>query len=407
MQDAHNKANRKSKDKTSTMKQRHTEIAGAGLAGLTMACVLAQRGWSVRVHERSNELREMGAGIYLKVNSLAVLSSLGILDDLRATGAPLNRAQLLDASDEVLAERALPVDEMLVLLRSELHGALAAKAQALGVDIQTRSEVVSAGPDGKLLTSTGKELNADLVVGADGVGSKVRDSVGLQKSVRLLPEGAIRVLVDRRAGEKEGLSTEQWSREVRLGITPCSADKLYLYMIGPASKPEAAQIPVHKDFWCERFPRDAHIISRIEQEAARHDQLKLVKVKAWHTGRVAILGDAAHGQPPNLGQGAGMGIANAHALAVMLDEYPEVEPALASWEMERRAVSDAVRNCSYYYGVLFRAFQPFGPEAEVERSDVVRDIHASESALGRLGWLNRGGHDIGMFASLRKAFERR
>ena len=68
------------------MKVRHCEIAGAGIAGLTTACVLAQRGWSVQVHERSPELREMGAGIYLKLNSLIVLKELGLYDEVRSVG---------------------------------------------------------------------------------------------------------------------------------------------------------------------------------------------------------------------------------------------------------------------------------------------------------------------------------
>src|SRR5207245_4749169 len=55
-------------------------LAGGGIAGLTMACALAQRGWSVTLHERNSELREMGAALYLKVNSLTVLKELGALD---------------------------------------------------------------------------------------------------------------------------------------------------------------------------------------------------------------------------------------------------------------------------------------------------------------------------------------
>src|SRR5258706_3174922 len=57
--------------------QRHAEIAGAGFAGLTAACALAQRGWSVRVHERGERLRTTGAGIYIYENGLRVLAAVG------------------------------------------------------------------------------------------------------------------------------------------------------------------------------------------------------------------------------------------------------------------------------------------------------------------------------------------
>src|SRR6516225_2712931 len=59
------------------MSRRHAEIAGAGFAGLTAACALAQRGWSVRVHERADRLRTTGAGIYIYENGLRVLEAVG------------------------------------------------------------------------------------------------------------------------------------------------------------------------------------------------------------------------------------------------------------------------------------------------------------------------------------------
>src|SRR5918999_1614910 len=69
------------------MTKRHAEIAGAGFAGLAAACALAQRGWSVRVHERGEELRTTGAGIYIYENGLRVLEALGAYE-AAVKGAP-------------------------------------------------------------------------------------------------------------------------------------------------------------------------------------------------------------------------------------------------------------------------------------------------------------------------------
>src|SRR5579862_2967450 len=63
------------------MTKRHAEIVGAGFAGLTAACALAQRGWGVRVHERGDRLRTTGAGIYIYENGLRVLEAVGALDE--------------------------------------------------------------------------------------------------------------------------------------------------------------------------------------------------------------------------------------------------------------------------------------------------------------------------------------
>ena len=70
------------------MTQRHAEIAGAGFAGLTAACALAQRGWSVRVHERAEKLRTTGAGIYIYENGLRVLEAVGACDAAVAGANP-------------------------------------------------------------------------------------------------------------------------------------------------------------------------------------------------------------------------------------------------------------------------------------------------------------------------------
>jgi 2-polyprenyl-6-methoxyphenol hydroxylase-like FAD-dependent oxidoreductase len=67
--------------------RRHAEIAGAGFAGLTAACALAQRGWSVRVHERGQRLRTTGAGIYIYENGLRVLAAVDAYEEA-VKGAP-------------------------------------------------------------------------------------------------------------------------------------------------------------------------------------------------------------------------------------------------------------------------------------------------------------------------------
>ncbi|MDQ6691653.1 MAG: FAD-dependent monooxygenase, partial [Candidatus Dormibacteraeota bacterium] len=75
---------------------RHAEIAGAGFGGLTLGILLAQRGWSVRVHERSEEIREIGAGIFLHNNGLLVLEEAGLMDELSRRGTRLLRDQMVD-----------------------------------------------------------------------------------------------------------------------------------------------------------------------------------------------------------------------------------------------------------------------------------------------------------------------
>jgi 2-polyprenyl-6-methoxyphenol hydroxylase-like FAD-dependent oxidoreductase len=376
---------------------RHAEIAGAGIAGLTTACALAQRGWSVRVHERTAELREMGAGIYLKVNAMIVLRELGVLEAVREVAPVVRRGHIAGRSGRILARRDQPAqqNDTVVILRARLHGILARRAIELGVSFLTNSAVVRAHPDGWIETSDGTRYRGDLVVGADGLRSAVRDSLRLLDRLSLLQEGAIRALVPRLPGEREGLTTEQWSGDCRLGIVPCSGDQLYLYLIGSMQEPRAMSVPIDKDFWKERFPQEKEVLDRISSETGRFDQLSYCTVRAWSVGRVAIIGDAVHAQPPNLGQGAGMAMANAIAMARALDDQPEVTAGLRQWEETRRPLTEQVQKWSYRYGFIFYALPVTGRVAEAARASLIWLIGHVRWSARKLGWLQRGGYHAG------------
>lgn len=379
--------------------RRHAEIAGGGIAGLTAACVLARRGWSVRVHERSEELREMGAGIYLKVNSLLVLKEIGALDEVRRVGMRLREGQIRDELDRTLVHRVLGEDEeAITILRGELHRILAEAALRLGTQVVTSSHVKGADPAGKLVLESGEEMAADLVIGADGYRSIVRDSLGLTANLIPLSDGATRVLAPRIGLEREGFTVEHWSGDCRAGVVPCSPDQLYLYLIGPEREERARVLPLDKEFWASRFPQIAEIIQRIPPEAGRHDQLSLGKVHAWSSGRVGIIGDAAHAQPPNLGQGAGMAMSNAAALAALLDEDADVVSALRTWEKLRRPLSEDVQMWSHRYGLVCKGLLA---NLRWPRVWIFRTISKVGFTSRKWGYLWRGGYDTGEVSTFR------
>jgi 2-polyprenyl-6-methoxyphenol hydroxylase-like FAD-dependent oxidoreductase len=111
-------------------------------------------------------------------------------------------------------------------------------------------------------------------------------------------------------------------------------------------------VPVDKDFWTRTCPAMAEPISRIpDDNSPRHDRHALVSVRAWSAGRVAILGDAVLAQPPNLGQGAGVAMASAWALATFLDRKTDVLDALRTWEAVCRPLSDEIQLWSHRIGL--------------------------------------------------------
>jgi 2-methyl-3-hydroxypyridine 5-carboxylic acid dioxygenase len=241
---------------------------------------------------------------------------------------------------------------MLTMTRQHLYSAILRAARREGVDILTDSEVVGAMPSGMLVTTNGDKFQADLVVGADGVRSKVRDSIGLLKERNVYNDGIIRVLAPRL---KEQLGPGNWDhvidfwnqeyRSLRILYVPCNEDDLYLAMMAPVNDREASSIPVRHDIWIEGFPQLEPVLRNVSV-GGRFDAYETSKLIRWSSGCVAVIGDAAHAMTPTLGQGAGTAMMNALSLAVTLDEVPVVEDALQLWERRERPLTEHTQDAS-------------------------------------------------------------
>lgn len=342
----------------------HAEIAGAGLAGVATAIALADRGWSVRVHEAASEQREIGAGLYVWENGLRVLEALGVYDDIQERAHRVPAFDILDERYRLVSRMAFSHEaggRLFILLRPELHKALVKRAQSLGVDIVTSSKVVGATPDGTITLADGTRHSSDLVVGADGLNSAVRESLGLLKRKRNLADGAIRLLVPRTAQERQDPEhqkcIEYWNGTRRILYTPAGPEHIYLCFASRASDTAAKQIPLDLEMWKRDFPRLRPQLERINDETpARWDRFPMVKVYAWSSGRAAILGDAVHGQPPNLGQGAGLGMSIGLALADALHHTPDVRSGLLRWEEKEREIVAHTQRWTWLWGLSSVAF---------------------------------------------------
>src|SRR5687768_8748777 len=227
--------------------------------------------------------------------------------------------------------------------------ALAAAARRAGAQIVTGSEGVAATPDGELQLADGERLRADLVVAADGVNSRIRDALGLVARRRYLPDGCIRLLIPEDSS-KDTRTIEYWSGTRRLLYNPCSTTHLYLALSMLHEDTAARVLPVDKALWKRSFPNLAPLIGRIGEDG-RYDRFEYIRLKRWSAGRVAVIGDAAHAIPPNIGQGAGCAMMNALSLAVYLDRHAEVPQGLEEWESQERPLTNHTQRISLLFGM--------------------------------------------------------
>jgi len=334
--------------------RRRAEIVGGGFAGLSAACALAQRGWQVRVHERADKLRTTGAGIYIYENGLRVLEALGAYE-AAVKGAPIaHTREVRDGSNRLLAvHRWDPSRRVFSIVRQQVINALAAAAERAGAEIVTGSEAVAVEPGGELLLANGERIKADLVVVGDGCNSRLRDGLGLLSTRRYLPDGCIRLLIGKTAGERSGdggTTIEHWSGSRRVLYTPCSETEVYIALTMLHRDAVAKATPISREHWRRWFPHLEALIDRIGGEG-RYDRFELIKLKRWSAGRVCVIGDAAHALPPNIGQGAGCAMMNALSMAVFLERHADVPAALDAWEQSERPLTEHTQRVSVFLGL--------------------------------------------------------
>ncbi|WP_396642385.1 FAD-dependent oxidoreductase [Microbacterium sp.] len=333
------------------MSKQHAEIAGAGLAGLTAAAALGRLGWSVRVHERGTELREIGAGIYMWENGLRALEAVGAYSAAVANAEAVSSPVLRDHKGRILQREWLRHGRLFTMGRQHLHACLVDAAREAGAELVTGSPVAGA-TDGVLQLESGETLEADLVIGADGIGSRVRDSLGLLRESVDLGDGGGRYMIPRNSDDPVGEVIEQWNGGRRIGIVPVSADFTYIFLCCRADDERGVdQVPFTPETWIESFPEFESQLRRIPAVSdGRWVKFRDIRTTAWHRGRAAILGDAAHGMSPNLGQAACVSLTNAVALSRSIEAHDSLSEALTAWELTERPIADDVQRFSRLYG---------------------------------------------------------
>ncbi len=356
-------------------------VAGAGAGGATTALLLARGGARVTLCERVAEPRAVGAGIALAPNGLAVLAGLGLGDELARRGRRIDEPRICDARGRTLfAPRWEGVSgdpHVLVIRRSDLQDVLlGAVALEPNIDIRLGCEVAEATPQGEalLVAELGDERRvSDLVVGADGVASRVRDGGRFGQRLAATGISYVRGLTAMELARSE----EAWTTAGIFGSFPVPGGA---YFFTSAGAPELARALADRDLeafaavWREAYPPSEEILAGVSRfDRLLVNEVARVDCARFHDGRMALVGDAAHAMAPNLGQGANSALVDA---AVLLDEIRRarsIEEALAAYSARRVS---AVRRVQATAGRLGRLAERTAPGARFLRDRVLMSFAA-------------------------------
>ena len=338
-------------------------IVGGGIAGSALSIALARRGVRVTIIEREAQWRPASSGIFIYTNGLQVLHRLGVLAAICDSGwvSPDGGNLYLTADGREITRTTYPcaaegIPAIVGIRRLELHRVLAAEVERLGVDVRlgtTVAELDDTSPSRPLSvrTSDGDLIACDLVVGADGIRSELRERLfgpiepvytgfGVWRSTHAKPAGIDTKIMMMGVG-------------IRLGIMPVSRDQLYIFGTTrepgkPFYAPEAWPALMQRKFDAFKGPAAALLA---EVPGARHVYFTAVEEVhlplPWSKGRAVIIGDAAHSSSPFMGQGGAMALEDAVVLAEMVTGADDISSTLAAFGRRRfercKLVQDASR----------------------------------------------------------------
>ena len=332
-------------------------VVGAGIGGVTAAVALQQQGWRVTVLERAHELGEVGAGLSIWPSAAAVLHELGVTGVDPGPAHPGPQGLRLANGRWILRSDDLYSAQAVMIHRAELHRRI---TNQFGPDVTVRTGFTVTGVEqdstGATVRGAGEELRSDLVVAADGLRSTVRGILHPRyQGPRYVGYTSYRGLAQLDTDDGGG---ETWGRGRRFGFIRLVDGRFYWYATAnqPAGqKGDRRTATALFADWHDPIPAVVAATTAVLKNDLYDLALPLVP---FVSGRVVLLGDAAHAMTPNLGRGACSAIEDAGALARHFSEDGSLEVALAGYDRERRKATTRLLAISHRVGTLGQIEHP-------------------------------------------------
>ncbi len=336
-------------------------IVGSGIAGLAAALAFERVGIEPDVIEREPAWAPLSSGMFIQSNGLAMLDRLGILDAVLDTGfgIPDDRMPVFAWDGPPITVVTYPrlagpdVPAILGIKRVALHELLVATIRDRGIPVRLGTTIASmASAPGVALavtTSDGVTSDYDVVVGADGIRSTLRGQLFPDRREPTYSGfGAWRCICPRPPDLRHKIMLI--GPGARLGIMPISDGELYMFGITrePAGAQfETADMAHQMRTRFERFQGAPTTLFRVASAFHYTAVEEVSAVRPWSSGRVVVVGDAAHATTPFMGQGASMALEDAIVLADVLKgagaSGPSIEGRLGRFEERRHPRVDVVQ----------------------------------------------------------------
>lgn len=332
-------------------------VIGGGIAGAATAMAVRKAGFDVVVHEaHPDSAEDLGAFLTLASNGMRALAQLDASAAVTALGFPLTSMRVFDGTGEQLAQAPLgeaadPLLRYRCLRRGDLNSALQAEAVRRGIEIRhgARLTSVESGPAGVTAHfADGGTATADLLIGADGLGSTVRRTIAAEAQPVYAGQRVFYGYTHTApvsASEEEARITMVRGSAAAFGYAVSPEGETYWFArvsADPLSADAIAQgtPETWRDLLVPLLRKDttaaADIVEATTGTFLVTNATEIPVGTPWRSGRALVLGDAAHAASPATGQGASMALEDAVILAKSLRDAPDMDSALSHYEALRR-----------------------------------------------------------------------
>jgi 2-polyprenyl-6-methoxyphenol hydroxylase-like FAD-dependent oxidoreductase len=335
-------------------------IIGAGIGGLTTALTLKQKGFPVTLYEGASEIKPVGAGIIIANNAMQVFQKLGLQEKIQQAGNRISSMKITDENLKPLSVVDLSVFEQkygvhnVAIHRGTLQKILAEAIGNESINLSKRLIDIEKNDDFNLKFDDNTSVHSDILIGADGIKSIIRNKLFQENTIRNAQQICWRGVCDYSLPEQYAHElNEAWGKGKRVGFMNISPQKVYWFALSNQRDVQNIDEVNLGDFFKEFHPDIVQMLNATPKEKIIASEITDLKpIQHWHEENVCLIGDAAHATTPNLGQGACQAIEDAYVLGKCISEETDINKSFAQYEKIRKKKAHEIVNISWSLGKL-------------------------------------------------------